>query len=431
MTFGGRLLTSLYTPRTFKRYFSSVSSALQESGDNTYNLIIHEELWGFQLPIVMDFFKTSLGAVWGLVVASLSEPRLVTAHYLPYGLLKIRVKMDHVALKILTGYSSQMNFEHKLREVDDHRRFNYGPLSAHDCGSQMITHFTHPGIEDDGEHLCLALELLQTDVQTVIRLQPDQEFLPLNIVTRILSHTLKGLETSHRHGIPAYRHFYLPQTNFDDPDINVIHTLLQMNMVIGEPVHPILLQAFPLDSQYYDEKRALKFADASLVRHVPVSEMIQEARSSSPLESADLEGAARLIERCLNYSMSQRPTICINAGDINWLGKEDIIKLQPISPFPINEEPLGLPTEAGYGYFQDKPGNSIGPDGRFIIQAELGFGTASGVWLTKDGINNSYVSLKILKGYASQMNYKHKLRELDVHQCFILPLLTYTTSALE
>ena len=55
-----------------------------------------------------------------------------------------------------------------------------------------------------------------------------------------------------------------------------------------------------------------------------------------------------------------------------------------IPHFTFSEEPLGLPASEGFGYFQGGPGLAFGPDCRFKLQAKLGFGTASSVWLARD-----------------------------------------------
>ena len=52
--------------------------------------------------------------------------------------------------------------------------------------------------------------------------------------------------------------------------------------------------------------------------------------------------------------------------------------------FTFSEEPLGIPASEGYGYFQGGPGTKLGPNDRFLLQAKLGFGTASSVWLARD-----------------------------------------------
>ncbi|KAJ7720864.1 kinase-like domain-containing protein [Mycena maculata] len=84
--------------------------------------------------------------------------------------------------------------------------------------------------------------------------------------------------------------------------------------------------------------------------------------------------------------------------------------------FTFPEEPLGLPATAGYGFFQGTPYDELGLDGRFQLQAKLGFGTNCSVWLAKDRQLNSHVAVKILSGYASQLNAEMKLRELTVHE---------------
>ena len=57
---------------------------------------------------------------------------------------------------------------------------------------------------------------------------------------------------------------------------------------------------------------------------------------------------------------------------------------QDIPRFTFSEEPLGLPASEGFGWFQGGPGLTLGPDSRFKLQAKLGFGMTSSVWLARD-----------------------------------------------
>ncbi|KAG0693696.1 kinase-like domain-containing protein [Suillus ampliporus] len=85
--------------------------------------------------------------------------------------------------------------------------------------------------------------------------------------------------------------------------------------------------------------------------------------------------------------------------------------------FIFAEEPLGIPAEEACGWFQGGPGCRLGPDLRFKVEAKLGFGTTSSLWLARDLRKDHYVALKILNGYASQLNREDKLQELKVLQC--------------
>ena len=62
---------------------------------------------------------------------------------------------------------------------------------------------------------------------------------------------------------------------------------------------------------------------------------------------------------------------------------------QDIPHFTFSEEPLGLPASEGFGYFQGGPGLTFGPDSRFKLQAKLGFGIVSSVWLARDCMYDS------------------------------------------
>ncbi|KAF5391965.1 hypothetical protein D9757_003287 [Collybiopsis confluens] len=86
----------------------------------------------------------------------------------------------------------------------------------------------------------------------------------------------------------------------------------------------------------------------------------------------------------------------------------------PIFEFPV--EPLGLPADASFGFFQGGPGDVLGPSNCYLLQAKLGYGIGSSVWLAKDNEQGRHVALKILSGYATQLNQEHKLRELDILQ---------------
>lgn len=52
--------------------------------------------------------------------------------------------------------------------------------------------------------------------------------------------------------------------------------------------------------------------------------------------------------------------------------------------FEFPEEPLGLPADASFGFFQGGPGDVLGPSNRYLLRAKLGYGIGSSVWLAKD-----------------------------------------------
>ncbi|KXN87249.1 Serine/threonine-protein kinase SRPK [Leucoagaricus sp. SymC.cos] len=58
----------------------------------------------------------------------------------------------------------------------------------------------HKGIEQDGEHLCLALELERTTLDSVWSAQ-NIKFHPIPIVKRILRHILHGVAALHKCGV--------------------------------------------------------------------------------------------------------------------------------------------------------------------------------------------------------------------------------------
>ena len=93
---------------------------------------------------------------------------------------------------------------------------------------------------------------------------------------------------------------------------------------------------------------------------------------------------------------------------------------QDIPHFTFSE---GLLASEGFGYFQGGPGLTLGPDSCFNLQAKLGFGTASSVWIAGDRMygsllhrcrmitdvigpssDNIHVAIKILTGYTTRLN---------------------------
>ena len=83
-----------------------------------------------------------------------------------------------------------------------------------------------------------------------------------------------------------------------------------------------------------------------------------------------LKRAARLSRRSPSPSPKLFATLAVDDSDC------------PTFTFP--EEPLGLSAAEGYGFFQGKPYEKLGPDGRFHLLGKLGIGMNSSVWLAKD-----------------------------------------------
>jgi hypothetical protein len=52
--------------------------------------------------------------------------------------------------------------------------------------------------------------------------------------------------------------------------------------------------------------------------------------------------------------------------------------------FTFMEEPLGISVSEGYGYYQGSIGDVLGPSGSFKLEAKLGYGMTSSVWLAQD-----------------------------------------------
>ncbi|KAF8207818.1 hypothetical protein K438DRAFT_1755230 [Mycena galopus ATCC 62051] len=107
---------------------------------------------------------------------------------------------SHVAVKILSGYASQLNAEMKLRELTIHEHLSALPAEDTKHCSQLVTHFIQKGIERDGDHLCLVLKLEQATLAAV-RNEDSGTFYPVPIVKRILLHMAHGLAALHKYRV--------------------------------------------------------------------------------------------------------------------------------------------------------------------------------------------------------------------------------------
>ena len=107
-----------------------------------------------------------------------------------------------MAIKILTGYATVLNREHKLRELEVFQRLSsVPPDESHDHCASLLTQFVHPGIDDDKEHLCLVTELFGSSVQDALEALPQGGLIPVPTVKRILRHLLLGIARLHKCGI--------------------------------------------------------------------------------------------------------------------------------------------------------------------------------------------------------------------------------------
>ena len=110
-----------------------------------------------------------------------------------------------MAVKILTGYATGLNREHKLRELEVLQRLS----SVNDHCAKLLTQFVHPGFDDDGEHLCLVTELYSSSIQDTLEAHQDG-YIPVPAVKQILlRHVLLGIARLHMCGIAHTGMFYI------------------------------------------------------------------------------------------------------------------------------------------------------------------------------------------------------------------------------
>jgi len=107
----------------------------------------------------------------------------------------------YVAIKILTGYATHLNHDHKLRELEVLQRLSSVTLDdSSDHCVRLVDQFNHPGIDEDGEHLCLVTELFWSNVQD-IQATLQGGFIAVPTVKQILRHLLLGIARLHKCGI--------------------------------------------------------------------------------------------------------------------------------------------------------------------------------------------------------------------------------------
>ena len=103
-----------------------------------------------------------------------------------------------MAIKILSGYATRLNREHKIRELEVLQRLS--SVTPNDHCTRLLTQFVHPGFDEDDEHLCLVTKLFRSSVQDTLEAQQDG-FIPVPAVKRILRHVLLGITHLHKCGI--------------------------------------------------------------------------------------------------------------------------------------------------------------------------------------------------------------------------------------
>ncbi|THH12857.1 hypothetical protein EW146_g7302 [Bondarzewia mesenterica] len=99
------------------------------------------------------------------------------------------------------GKATQLNRENKLRELEVLQRLSSPPGSYPKHCVRLDEHFYQPGVDAaDGEHLCMAMELMCSSVSS-IRHDKADIFIPVSVVKRMLRHLLSGIADIHSRGI--------------------------------------------------------------------------------------------------------------------------------------------------------------------------------------------------------------------------------------
>lgn len=105
----------------------------------------------------------------------------------------------HVAVKALKGMSTNLHFQGYIQELPIMERVTHlirrsgQPVYC----TTLLSHFIHPGKPNDGQHLCLVMDVFAGDVET---LRTELRALPPQLVKHILRDCLRGLAQLHASG---------------------------------------------------------------------------------------------------------------------------------------------------------------------------------------------------------------------------------------
>ena len=178
-----------------------------------------KSLWGYRRRKALATFRVARNSHLVLPIASSFKPNwdlvqrrasgsLVTAckvwlsfTYTVWSPTPFSSDNTHVAVKILTGYATHLNRDHKLRELEVLQRLSSTtPDDSSGHCVRFLAQFIHPGIEEDGEHLCLVTELFWSNVQD-FQETLQGGFIAVPTVKQILRHLLLGIARLHKCGI--------------------------------------------------------------------------------------------------------------------------------------------------------------------------------------------------------------------------------------
>ncbi|CAA7266685.1 unnamed protein product [Cyclocybe aegerita] len=185
---------------------TGLSPALHRSSEHassqTEDIVLEfpEEHLGLPSEQGLGYFQGGPGQRLGL------EGRYEIVQKLGYGttssvwLAKDHMKDTFTALKILSGYCSQLNVEHNLQELDVYQRLG-GASRKNQCSS-LSDYFFEPGVKaSDGNHLCLVLDLFRCSAADALQAMPAGSTFALPVVKRILRDVLTAMEFLHENGI--------------------------------------------------------------------------------------------------------------------------------------------------------------------------------------------------------------------------------------
>jgi serine/threonine-protein kinase SRPK3 len=112
-----------------------------------------------------------------------------------------RRNAHYVAVKALKGLTTDLYYQGYIHELHILQRVTQLVKRARQpvyC-TPLLAHFIQPGKPNDGDHLCLVMDVFAGDVEA-LRLAAGRRVLPSKLVQRILRDSLRGLAQLHASG---------------------------------------------------------------------------------------------------------------------------------------------------------------------------------------------------------------------------------------
>ncbi|THH30829.1 hypothetical protein EUX98_g3364 [Antrodiella citrinella] len=184
---------SSMTPKNQHRDFS-----VGPNGESVYDLSFASEPLGMPASAGHGWAQLDFGQKIGPQDRFTVERKLGWGMHSSTWLARDTLDRRFVAIKVLTGYMTDTDRKNLVWESDALHAVSHLPLSAHSI-RVLEDHFTIPGKDLSGDHLCFVTPVYGGDVERLWR--ANHKKFPLSLTKRILLHLLRGVAHAHDRGV--------------------------------------------------------------------------------------------------------------------------------------------------------------------------------------------------------------------------------------